>query len=152
MASNEHPDMSGNPCDDPIVCDQCGRDCNESDLYGSVHDEDKNFCRQQCVYDFEEGWESVPMESGVDLIAAERQRQISVKGWSAEHDDTHREGELAIEAALWATQDTAEETLRNGMCGNGPHRKSKPRIKQLAVAGALIAAEIDRLQRLEGKQ
>ena len=91
-------------------------------------------------------------KSGIEFIAAERQRQIDVEGWSAEHDDTHREGELAIEAALWATQDTAEETLRNGMCGNGPHRKGKPRIKQLAIAGALIAAEIDRLHRLEGKQ
>lgn len=49
MASNEHPDMSGNPCDDAIVCYQCGRDCNEGDLYGSVHDENKNFCRQQVV-------------------------------------------------------------------------------------------------------
>jgi hypothetical protein len=59
MSSNEHPDMSGNPCDDPIVCDHCGRDCNESDLYGSLFDDNKNFCRSQCVHDWEEheGWE-----------------------------------------------------------------------------------------------
>jgi hypothetical protein len=59
MASNEHPDMSGNPCDDPIVCDQCGDACNEEDLYGSVYDEDKNFCRKECVDNWEEGWGSV---------------------------------------------------------------------------------------------
>jgi hypothetical protein len=63
MASNEHPDMSGNPCDDPIVCDQCGDPCNESDLYGSVYDEDKNFCRKQCVDDWEEGWEDDPTKN-----------------------------------------------------------------------------------------
>lgn len=61
--SNEHPDMHGNPCDAPIVCDQCGDACNESDLYGSIYDEDKNFCREQCVDDWEEGWESAPSGS-----------------------------------------------------------------------------------------
>lgn len=93
-----------------------------------------------------------PMKSGVDLIAAERQRQISVEGWSAEHDDTHRDGELAIEAALWATEQTARKSFRDGMCGPENHRQSKSRVKQLVIAGALIAAEIDRLQRLEGNQ
>jgi hypothetical protein len=59
LDSNEHPDMSGNPCEAPIVCDQCGRTCNESDLYGSLFNDDKNFCRSQCVHDWEEheGWE-----------------------------------------------------------------------------------------------
>jgi hypothetical protein len=36
------------------------------------------------------------------------------------------------------------------MCGPQSKRKTKPRIKQLSIAGALIAAEIDRLQRSEG--
>ena len=92
------------------------------------------------------------MESGVVLIAMERQRQISEKGWSSEHDDTHNEGELAIEAALWALEQTPKKSWRDGMCGPESKRKSKPRIKQLSIAGALIAAEIDRLQRLEGMQ
>lgn len=58
MNSNEHLDMSGNPCDYPIICSRCGEPCNEDDLYGSEHDEDLNFCKQQCVLDWEEGWES----------------------------------------------------------------------------------------------
>ncbi|MFN7318580.1 MAG: hypothetical protein ACK5S6_03615 [bacterium] len=89
------------------------------------------------------------MRSGIDLIEAERRRQVKSEGWSAEHDDTHREGELAIEAALWATEQTARKSFRDGMCGPESHRQSKSRIRQLVIAGALIAAEIDRLQRLE---
>ena len=47
-------DGSAGECDDPIFCDVCGDVCNEEDLYGSVHDEGKNFCRKQCVDDWEE--------------------------------------------------------------------------------------------------
>lgn len=57
MASNEHPDMSGNPCDDPVICDQCGDPCDESNLYGCLVDEDKNFCSADCVHEYEDGWE-----------------------------------------------------------------------------------------------
>lgn len=53
MSSNEHPDMHGNWCDLPIACDRCGGDCRESDVYGSINDEDKNFCSKQCADDFD---------------------------------------------------------------------------------------------------
>lgn len=62
MTSNEHPDMSGNPCDEPILCEHCGEACNENKLHGSDHDESKTFCRQQCVDDWEEVWGSVPSD------------------------------------------------------------------------------------------
>lgn len=86
---------------------------------------------------------------GTDHILFERMRHTTHHGWTSEHDDTHRDGELAIEAALWATQTTAEESMRAGMCGSAQDRLRKSRIQQLAIAGALIAAEIDRLQRME---
>jgi hypothetical protein len=58
MNSNEHPDMSGNPCDDPIICDQCGDPCREDDLYGSMFGDSEwlflNFCCQECVDDWED--------------------------------------------------------------------------------------------------
>lgn len=57
MASDEHPDMSGNPCDDPIICDQCGDPCDESNLYGCLVDEDKYFCSADCARDYGDGWE-----------------------------------------------------------------------------------------------
>ena len=40
---------------------------------------------------------------GSELIAKERQRQMDVEGWDAEHDKQHDEGELALVAALYAT-------------------------------------------------
>jgi hypothetical protein len=41
--------------------------------------------------------------TGVELIAAERKRQIESEGWSAKHDDEHCYGELALAAATYAT-------------------------------------------------
>lgn len=37
--------------------------------------------------------------SVIDEIAAERQRQVEVEGWTAEHDDKHADGSLAQAAA-----------------------------------------------------
>lgn len=88
------------------------------------------------------------MKSGIELIAEERQRQITQEGWTPEHDDGHIDGELAIEAARWAAEGTDIACDDNGMCGTANHRDSKPRLRQLAIAGALIAAEIDRLNRI----
>jgi len=92
------------------------------------------------------------MKTGVELIAMERQRQIDVEGWDEYHDDEHEKGELALAAACYATihtgrRDNPEHPL-------WPWAKSwwKPtpddRVKELAKAGALIAAEIDRLNRI----
>lgn len=105
-------------------------------------------------------------QSGADLIAAERQRQIEVEGWTPEHDDDHDCGELNYAACAyldWADAQ-AKELLddadwREGVLRNDepvPHvwpwdaswfRPSDDLIRNLVKAGALIAAEIDRLQR-----
>lgn len=37
--------------------------------------------------------------TGVELITQERKKQIEVNGWTAERDDGHAGGALAIEAA-----------------------------------------------------
>lgn len=58
MSSNEHPDMSGNPCDMPFVCVMCGREVREEDIYGSDHDEEAVMCSNECASDFDESWES----------------------------------------------------------------------------------------------
>jgi len=117
------------------------------------------------------------MKTGVELIVAERTRQIEKEGWSAEHDDEHGREELAQAAAVYAAPCQIFE-----MCGDGGRtlvltdiwpfddewdkrthkytgaydiyrdewlKKNKARrIKELTKAGALIAAEIDRIQRL----
>ena len=114
------------------------------------------------------------MKAGTELIAEERQRQIDKEGWTAEHDDTHDEGELAIAAICYASPvpifikeehersigfidpwpwfDTVEVTrYGDGLTTQVPawdKRKKHSKLRKLVIAGALIAAEIDRLQRL----
>ncbi len=105
--------------------------------------------------------------NGLELIAAERQRQIEEEGWTPEHDAGHSEGELAEAAACYAMPERArlipvedETDLTTGETTGiaeclWPWVRTwwKPtpdnRIRELAKAGALIAAEIDRLQAIE---
>jgi hypothetical protein len=74
-------------------------------------------------------------------IAAERERQISAEGWTPEHDDAHDDGALAKAAACYA----------RGSRQYWPWARVwwKPRDKRanLVRAGALIVAEIERLDR-----
>jgi len=101
-------------------------------------------------------------KTGVEFIAEERQRQIEVEKWTLQHDqDMHYEGELAKAAACYANPIFNEQkAVVGGLLGEhiAPEfwpweaRWYKPspdnRIKELTKAGALIAAEIDRLQNL----
>jgi hypothetical protein len=100
--------------------------------------------------------------SGVELIKAERQRQISVEGWTPEHDDTHDKGEL-LEASngyiLAAVRCMHHEFYRieDRTPPGWPFDKtwwkpSRDAIRNLVKAAALIAAEIDRLQRVRGSK
>jgi hypothetical protein len=77
---------------------------------------------------------------GATLIAAERTRQITAEGWTAQHDQEHTEGELIGAACAYAS----------GILSSWPdgwqYKPSKDPIRNLVRAGALIAAEIDRLR------
>lgn len=94
------------------------------------------------------------MKSGIELIAQERGSQLNKHKWTSEHDDEHCYGELAIMAATLcahhtdATVHDPEESFGTGDDGWGLEVKLKGNnIHRLKVAGALIAAEIDRLLR-----
>lgn len=94
--------------------------------------------------------------TGIQLIAAERQRQIEVEGFTPQHDEQHVNGELADAAAVYALSAEAMEKLDSAF-GDGTIplwpfdpkwlKISDDRVRDLTKAGALIAAEIDRLQR-----
>lgn len=86
------------------------------------------------------------MKTGIELIAEERARQIAVEGWTASHDDEHKSAALAIHAAILCCEGTDAEVNDSADHGDWGLLRH-PRIKQLYIAGALIAAEIDRLQR-----
>ena len=95
--------------------------------------------------------------SGIDLIMTERIRQIEQEGWTPEHDDEHDAGELAAAGAAYAMN--AADQLHPYSQGDGCNEqppcwpwddewwKPKDPLRDLVRAGALIAAEIDRLQR-----
>jgi len=93
------------------------------------------------------------VQSGCDLIVAERHRQITSEGWDESHDDSHADGGLALAAAVYATPSARRHYGWHGMPQGWPWDahwfKPDTRIRELVKAGALIAAEIDRLQRLE---
>lgn len=95
--------------------------------------------------------------SGAELIAQERQRGIDDEGWDNEHDDDHTDESLARAAAHYASPGPAKMMKSGRLVNMWPSswaswwdkKKNKSRTRQLVIAGALIAAEIDRLQRAE---
>lgn len=94
------------------------------------------------------------LKTGIQLIAEERQRQIEVLGYDSVHDAEHTEQELAGAAACYAMP-AGRRVLTDTFVGvpiDFPFGKEyweptpENRILELQKAGALIAAEIDRLQ------
>lgn len=94
--------------------------------------------------------------SGLKLIAAERRRQRSRQPggefYSLAHDDEHDEGEIARAAAVYAMPADFRRRNQDVVAVLRPaHWRLKldsgDRIRELVKAGALIAAEIDRLER-----
>lgn len=92
-----------------------------------------------------------PSSEGVEAIAAERRRQVTVEGWSPEHDDAHDEGDLLAAAicyaedAFWGPR--GDPKPRDGWPWDAKWWKPKGKLRNLARAGALIAAEFDRTVR-----
>lgn len=90
------------------------------------------------------------MKTGIELIAEERARQIAEEGYTASDDDKHVNETLPQAAASYALYaaslpETAQELWPWEIEWYKP---SEDPIRNLVKAGALIAAEIDRLQRL----
>lgn len=87
-------------------------------------------------------------------IREERRRQMESEGWSPEHDDSHDTGELADAAATYAMS-TLQRKIQFGSSGEPPEFwpfepswwKPGDRRRELIKAGALIVAEIERIDR-----
>jgi len=99
--------------------------------------------------------------NGMELIAAERCRQIAGGRYTPEHDARHKFGELALAGGLYAQ--AAAEVIEYQTLGSIPEVRVMPPLfwpwsredwkptpddprSQLVKAGALIAAAIDRLE------
>lgn len=86
-------------------------------------------------------------------IARERRRQIEEEGYTAERDDGYTESELEVAAACYAVVGTGTKVY----CCDGTdawpwgpdadNRAAMSRRRRLVIAGALIAAAIDRIDR-----
>lgn len=85
-------------------------------------------------------------------VLAERRRQVEAEGWSPEHDDTHSDGEIAAAAAAYAFNASIyDRYLAADPIGFWPWDpawfKPTDARRDLVKAGALILAEIERLDR-----
>ena len=84
-------------------------------------------------------------------VMGERVRQITAEGWTADHDDAHNLGQMAGAALCYLAEDIPHWARQQahgcywpwdaGWWKPGDHRRN------LVKAGALILAEIERLDR-----
>lgn len=102
------------------------------------------------------------MKTGIELIAEERQRQIEVEGYSAQHDSQHKASEFAyaiiayaeaVKASLNCKENGINDEIYISMAkaDMGKHFpwgkfKTTTDIRDLEKIGALAAALIDKLQ------
>lgn len=90
-------------------------------------------------------------------VLTERRRQIEVKGWTPEHDDEHVNDEIAALACFyamppgardWSARETGYgDTFGEAILPDGWTAEAGDRREELVKAGALILAEIERLDR-----
>ena len=89
------------------------------------------------------------MSAAARDVLAERRRQVESEGWTAGHDDTHSEGQLAEAAACYALN--AARNRQANFMGWWPWSrdwwKPKGQRRDLVRAAALLVAEIERLDR-----
>lgn len=95
--------------------------------------------------------EDAQLNAALSDVAGERRRQIEQEGWTPEHDDEHTRGEMATAAASYAVSGLeGGEAIAIGLWPwSADWWKPKDRRRDLVRAGALIVAEIERLDRIE---
>lgn len=85
--------------------------------------------------------------TGLDDIIDERYRQMTVEGWTFEHDDAHTDNSLVVAAIMYAMPPTFVEPFSWPWDKKWDKRAEKTKRRRLVIAAALLAAEIDRMDR-----
>lgn len=108
---------------------------------------------------------TVKLYSAASDVLAERERQVSAEGWTPKHDDQYEHGQLAGAASCyarhvnsrgWIFPSNPESYQQEPESTNWPWthdwwKPTNPR-RDLVKAGALILAEIERIDRAAGIQ
>jgi hypothetical protein len=95
-------------------------------------------------------------------VLAERKRQVTAEGWTPEHDDAHDSGQLAGAASCYAAHVNGRQWVFFAGCADDYKSEPTPDYwpwdeswwkpttprRDLVKAGALILAEIERLDRV----
>lgn len=97
------------------------------------------------------GLESRTVTAAAADVLAERQRQVTAEGWTTERDDGYQNSELADAAACYAihAHNQGFSTPAHWPWSQDWWKQTSPR-RDLVKAGALILAEIERLDRAAG--
>lgn len=95
--------------------------------------------------------------AALQIVFDERRRQVTAGGWTAEHDDRHNGGELALAAVAYLLADDPDEAevfwpwdpdwFKPAGRDLGADPSPADRVRELTKAGALLLAEIERIQR-----
>jgi hypothetical protein len=97
--------------------------------------------------------------TGSELIAEKVRTNREHKGYTAEHDDVHDEGELCAASVCYLDRAWLQIQQKSPRQESPPYiwpfeqnawNPSDDPVRNLVHAGALIAAEIDRLKRKRG--
>lgn len=110
------------------------------------------------------GAQGEPQTDAARDVLAERQRQVNVEGWTQAHDDEHTGCSLTVAAACYAlfaaanNSDSADawiqewrKTARYLWPYDKEWQKTTTPRRDLVKAGALILAEIERIDRAKGE-
>lgn len=84
---------------------------------------------------------------GMELIVAERKRQIEKEGWSTDHDDKYKDGELAKAGSCYEHAFNEKASLSHQWPWALKWWKPKDRVSNLVRAGALYLAEAEKQER-----
>ena len=94
------------------------------------------------------------MKTGIELIIKEREEQVVKHGYTINEDKKYTNGELIyfVEFLLKNKNDSEKDNIKDILIEMGfnsvylHNMGMKSEKKRLTIAGALIAAEIDRIQ------
>ena len=99
------------------------------------------------------------MKTGVELITEERQKQIDKHGFTAEHhalnsEKLYNNNQMQQASIYLLDEDVSEDEMQSRIPVNWDKQwflrlNSRDKKERLIIAGALIAAELDRLNYIE---